>query len=64
MLARREYVKALELLISIKDSVDAFFDSVMIMDENMDIRANRLAMLSNIRTTMESVADLSKIVNA
>ena len=34
------------------------------MDENMDIRANRLAMLSNIRTTMESVADLSKIVNA
>ncbi|MBP9562660.1 MAG: glycine--tRNA ligase subunit beta, partial [Acetoanaerobium sp.] len=39
MLARREYVKALELLISIKDSVDAFFDSVMIMDENMDIRA-------------------------
>lgn len=64
MLVRREYVKALELLISIKDSVDAFFDSVMIMDENMDIRANRLAMLSNIRTTMESVADLSKIVNA
>ena len=64
MLARREYVKALELLISIRDSVDAFFDSVMIMDENMDIRANRLAMLSNIRTTMESVADLSKIVNA
>ena len=64
MLARREYVKALELLISIKDSVDAFFDSVMIMDENMDIRSNRLAMLSNIRTTMESVADLSKIVNA
>lgn len=64
MLARRKYVKALELLISIKDSVDAFFDSVMIMDENMDIRANRLAMLSNIRTTMESVADLSKIVNA
>ena len=64
MLARREYVKALELLISIKDSVDAFFDSVMIMDENMDIRANRLAMLSNIRTTMESIADLSKIVNA
>ena len=64
MLARREYVKALELLISIKDSVDEFFDSVMIMDENMDIRANRLAMLSNIRTTMESVADLSKIVNA
>ena len=63
MLARREYVKALELLISIKDSVDAFFDSVMIMDENMDIRANRLAMLSNIRTTMESVADLSISVN-
>ena len=64
MLAKRQYVKALELLISIKDSVDTFFDSVMIMDENMDIRANRLAMLSNIRTTMESVADLSKIVNA
>ena len=64
MLARREYVKALELLISIRDSVDAFFYSVMIMDENMDIRENRLAMLSNIRTTMESVADLSKIVNA
>lgn len=63
MLAKRQYVKALELLISIKDSVDKFFDSVMIMDENLDIRANRLTMLSNIRLTMEAVADLSKIVN-
>ncbi len=63
MLKNRQYVKALELLISIKDSVDTFFDSVMVMDENLDIRGNRLTMLSNIRTTMESVADLSKIVN-
>ncbi len=63
LLGQREYVKALELLITIKDSIDAFFDSVMIMDENIAVRENRLTMLANIRTTMESVADLSKIVN-
>lgn len=60
----KEYIAALELLVSIKDEIDAFFDNVMIMDEDMDVRQNRLSMLCSIRDTMKNVADLSKIVNS
>lgn len=62
-LAEKEYVKALDILVSIKDEIDAFFDSVMVMDKDENIRMNRLHLLSNIRDTMLQIADISKLVN-
>ena len=38
-----------------------FFDNVKVNDENADLRANRLALLSVIKTICEQVADFSQI---
>ena len=61
---QKEYIAALDLLVSIKEEIDSFFDNVMIMDEDMSVRQNRLSMMCSIRDTMKNVADLSKIVNS
>jgi glycyl-tRNA synthetase beta chain len=41
--------------------VDAFFDSVMVMVDDRELRANRLALLAELRKEMNRVADLSKL---
>ncbi|MGB1581017.1 MAG: glycine--tRNA ligase subunit beta, partial [Nevskiales bacterium] len=40
-----EYSEALASLASLRAPVDAFFDAVMVMDEDAAVRANRLALL-------------------
>ena len=44
-----------------KTPVDAFFDSVMVMADDLDLRRNRLALLSDLRLSMNRVADISKL---
>ena len=45
----------------LRDSIDAFFDGVMVMTEDADIRCNRLALLKHIADLFETFADFSKI---
>jgi glycyl-tRNA synthetase beta chain len=52
------YLKAFSVL---KASVDAFFDSVMVMVEQESLRRNRLALLADLRKKMNRVADISKL---
>jgi glycyl-tRNA synthetase beta chain len=52
------YLKAFAVL---KSPVDAFFDSVMVMAEDAELRRNRLALLADLRTEMNRVADISKL---
>jgi glycyl-tRNA synthetase beta chain len=52
------YLKAFAVL---KSPVDAFFDSVMVMVEDREIRRNRLALLRDLRIEMNRVADISKL---
>ncbi|OGH97367.1 MAG: glycine--tRNA ligase subunit beta [Candidatus Melainabacteria bacterium GWF2_32_7] len=42
--------------------IEKFFDEVLVMDPNMDIRQNRLSLLGNIREKFLKLADFSKIV--
>src|SRR5690606_23431182 len=42
---RREYGAALKQLASLREDVDRFFDDVMVMVEDADVRANRLGLL-------------------
>jgi glycyl-tRNA synthetase beta chain len=56
-----EYARSLRLLAGLKPAVDAFFDSVMVNVEAPALRANRLALLAALRTTMNRVADLSRL---
>lgn len=58
----REYDKALKLLITLKKPIDDFFDSIMVMVEDEDIRNNRLGLLRKIADMMNKLADLGAIV--
>lgn len=56
---KADYEKALTELSSLKEPVDAFFDQVMIMDENKKVRLNRLALLASLHHLFSRVADIS-----
>lgn len=61
-LYKKEYDKALEQFIALKEPVDNFFDKVMVMVEDVEIRENRLSLLKKISETMLLICDLSKLV--
>lgn len=56
-----DYEGAMTCLADMKDTVDLFFDKVVVNDNNADIRANRLAMLSTIRGLANQIADFSRL---
>jgi glycyl-tRNA synthetase beta chain len=62
--AGHDYVRALETIATLRPSVDAFFDQVMIMDPDTKIRHRRLLMLQRILRTFSGIADFSEIVTA
>ena len=47
--AEGKYQEALTELASLREAVDAFFDSVMVMDKDDNIRRNRLTLLNELR---------------
>ncbi|MHB8816671.1 MAG: glycine--tRNA ligase subunit beta [Steroidobacteraceae bacterium] len=59
--ARRDYAASLTSLAHLRPAVDAFFDQVMVMDEDPRLRANRLALLAQMRELFAGVADLSRL---
>ena len=59
--AKGDYTGALKALASLKAPVDAFFDKVMVMDQDPRVRANRIGLLATLHGTMNQVADLSKL---
>jgi glycyl-tRNA synthetase beta chain len=60
-IAANDYVKALSFLARLRQPVDAFLDGVMVNADDEAVRANRLALLSRIRSATAQVADFSKI---
>jgi glycyl-tRNA synthetase beta chain len=59
--AQREYTAALGHLAQLRSAVDSFFDQVMVMDPDEKLRANRLALLAELRGLFAGVADLSRL---
>lgn len=60
-LAARRYADVLAALIELRAPVDEFFERIMVMDENPERRANRLALLRDVQRVLGSVADLSRL---
>jgi glycyl-tRNA synthetase beta chain len=58
----KEYLAALQLLSTAREPVDKFFDKVMVMVEDKQVRANRLALLRALLTEFSTIADFSEIV--
>jgi glycyl-tRNA synthetase beta chain len=61
---RREYAAALEAMATLRPTIDAFFDKVMVMDLEREVRHRRLLMLQRILRTFSGIADFSEIVTA
>ena len=59
LLEQGDYESSLRLLAGLKDPVDTFFDAVMVMDEDVTLRLNRLSLLSNLKSLFDRIADLS-----
>jgi glycyl-tRNA synthetase beta chain len=60
-IAAEDFTGVMTALAGLRAPVDAFFDKVTVNTDNADVRANRLKLLSMIRTALEGVADFSKI---
>ena len=58
---RGDFAATLKTLAQLRDDVDGFFNDVMVMDENLALRNNRLALLSQLHAMMNRVADISKL---
>ena len=58
---RRESTGALGRQAQLRPAVDAFFDQVLVMDEDPQLRANRLSLLAQLQGLFTGVADLSRL---
>ncbi len=61
-LASREYRDVLARIASLRGPVDRFFDEVMVLAEDRQLRRNRLRLLHQISEMFLQVADISQIV--
>jgi glycyl-tRNA synthetase beta chain len=60
-LLEQDYTLALESMAQLREPLDQFFDSVMVMDEDEAIRRNRLALLKQVSDLFMQVADVSHL---
>jgi glycyl-tRNA synthetase beta chain len=58
------YREALQEIAKLRPAVDAFFDEVMVMAEEEQVRKNRLTLLSGLLSEFSTIADFSEIVTA
>ncbi len=61
MFDKGDYTTALSTLASLRTVVDSFFDEVMVMDEDLALRNNRLALLDHLGEMFLRTADLSQL---
>lgn len=59
---KHDYGAALRALASMRGVVDEFFRQVMVMDENLSVRRNRISLLSIVSQPFKRIADISRIV--
>jgi len=56
-----DYRSSLQLLAGLSGSIDAFFDQVMVMDDDPVLRDNRLSLLRRLKDLFDRVANLAVI---
>jgi glycyl-tRNA synthetase beta chain len=58
---REDYAGAMQELSRLRGPVDAFLDGVLVNDPDPAVKANRLALLNEMKKAAQRVADFSKI---
>ncbi|MHB8476839.1 MAG: glycine--tRNA ligase subunit beta [Steroidobacteraceae bacterium] len=59
--AGRRYAQSLKSLVALRAPVDNFFERIMVMDEDVGRRNNRLALLRDVQLLLGGVADLKRL---
>ena len=59
LMASKSYQAALTALALLREPIDAFFDSVMVMADDEAVKINRLTLLNDIRNSFFAIADIS-----
>ena len=57
----RNYAEALALLAGLSTSIESFFENVMVMDDDAEVRNNRLNLLAQLKALFDRVANLALI---
>ncbi|HBQ36736.1 MAG TPA: glycine--tRNA ligase subunit beta, partial [Rhodobacteraceae bacterium] len=60
-LQTEDFAAAMSAMATLRAPIDAFFEGVQVNTDNSTVRRNRLNLLSQIRKTCSTVADLSKL---
>ncbi len=61
LIGKEDFAGAMRLLAGLRRPVDAFFDKVTVNAPEEELRANRLALLQRLASTMDKIADFSCI---
>jgi len=61
LMINNDYQAALNRLAALRAEVDSFFDNVMVMCDDLALRANRLALLTKLSKLFLQIADISKL---
>jgi glycyl-tRNA synthetase beta chain len=61
LVTRGEWLEALQRMATIKPEVDAFFDGVMVLVDDVAVRRNRLALLQQTAGLFAPIADFARI---
>ncbi|MBM7556254.1 glycine--tRNA ligase subunit beta [Halanaerobacter jeridensis] len=62
LIAKQDYLTALKQVATLKEAIDNFFNSVMVMAEDEEIKENRLGLLKSVTNLLSKIADLTEIV--
>jgi glycyl-tRNA synthetase beta chain len=60
----RAYGDAMELIATLRPAVDTFFDKVMVLDPDPEVRGANLALIANVLRSFSGIAEFSEIVTA
>lgn len=57
----KDFSGVIEALASLREPIDAFFDDVMVMDEDVSLRENRLRLLNRFESVFAGIADIGEL---
>lgn len=61
-LSAKDFASVIAALAALREPIDAFFDDVMVMDDDMALRENRLRLLNRFTSVFAGIADIGEMV--
>ena len=60
-LSAKDFASVIAALAALREPIDAFFDDVMVMDDDMALRGNRLRLLNRFTSVFAGIADIGEM---